>query len=137
MSQRLIRKLFEQRLIAWAAARSPALPIAFENVPFDPAGKDTYLKAFLLPARSQALTLDGPNRTYLGLFQVSIVTKAGIGAVAAENIAAELEAQFPVQLRMTSGAFAVQVIEPMSAATAIIDGATLILPVSCNYRADV
>lgn len=137
MSQRLIRKLFEQRLATWAAARVPALPVAFENAPFDPTGKDTYLKAFMLPARSQALTLDGPNRTYLGLFQVSIVTKTGVGAGAAEGIAAELESQFPVQLRMTSGAFAVQVIEPMSAATAITDGATLILPVSCNYRADV
>lgn len=137
MSQKLIRKLFEQRLATWAAARVPALPIAYENAQFDPTGKDIYLQAFMLPARSEAITLDGDNKTYRGLFQVNVVTKTGIGAGVAEGIAAELEAQFPVQLRMTSGTFAVQVIEPMSAAGAIVDGAKLILPVSCNYRADV
>lgn len=50
MSNKLCRQAIETRLATWAAARVPALPIAFENAPFTPVTGATYLRAFLLPA---------------------------------------------------------------------------------------
>ncbi|MEE4465711.1 phage tail terminator-like protein, partial [Azotobacter chroococcum] len=110
MSNRLIRSLYEQRLAAWAAARS--LPVAWQNVPFTPPASGIYLRAFLLPADTDSLDLEGAHRLYTGVFQISIVAPNGNGSGDAEQPAADLDAEFPQNLRLTSGAFAVQIVSP-------------------------
>lgn len=138
MSNKLIRSLFEQRLAAWAAARSPALRVAFQGVSFTQAAGETYLACFLLPATTDSEDLAGVHRSYVGTWQVSIVRPstpaAGLGV--AGGIEDELAALFPLNLQLPSGAFSVYVRTPMSGAPALIDTPNTTIPVSCSYRAD-
>lgn len=133
MSQRLIRQLYEQRLATWAAGKP--LPVAWQNVALTPPA-GTYLRAFLLPADTDSQDMAGDHRAYTGVFQVSIVTPNGQGSGAAEELAEELAALFPMALRLTSGAFAVQIIAPTSIGQQIPGDTHLTLPVWFRYRAD-
>lgn len=135
MSNKIIRAALESRLNTWAAARVPALPVAFEDVPFTPSG-GTYLQAFLLPGTTDSPDLEGAMRSYVGLFQVNIVTKAGIGRGTAEGIADELAALFPNNLLLVQSGVSVYVRSPCSYPVAIQNDTTSTLPVSFRYRAD-
>lgn len=137
MSNKIIRSVFEARLKTWAAARSPALPVAFEDASYTPpADGSPYLQAFLLPANATSEDLEGKHTAYRGIFQVSVVTKAGIGRGTAEGIADEISALFPNNLGMTKTTFTVYVRAPMSTGSAQPGDTTTTLPLSIQYRAD-
>lgn len=136
MSTKACRVILESRLAAWATARVPALRIAYENVQFVPAAGETYLRAHLLPADTESVDLKGDHRGYRGIFQVDIVRPIGSGPGPALDIAAELNALFPVNGRYTSGAVTAQVITPVSAGPAGQDASSYVVPVSFQYRAD-
>lgn len=134
MSEQLIRSLYEGRLKAWAAARVPALPVAWENVSFTPP-VGTYLRAFLLRGDATSRDLAGDNRHRVGVFQVNLVCPAGSGPGAAEGIAAELEALFPMNLILTSGTFSVTQVSPLRTRSALPDDRYTV-PVDFQYRSD-
>lgn len=136
MSHATIRKIYEARLQAWAAARVPALRIAYQGVKFDPQTGETYLAAFTLPASVDSQDLQGAHRLYLGIFQVSIVAPTGKGAGAAEAIADELAALFPLNLRLKREAMTVMVYTPVEPGPGISEDATYTVPVSFRYRSD-
>lgn len=135
MSDKLVRALYEARLKTWADARSPALPIAFENVGFTPP-TSAYLRAFILRGETTSQDLAGAMRNRIGIFQVDIVCPIGNGPGSAETIAAELETLFPNNLRLTNGAFTVQNISPVRVRPAIPDADRYSVPVDFAYRAD-
>ena len=136
MSTQTIREALDGRLTTWATARVPALRVAHENVPFTPAGGETYLRASILPARTVSDDLEGDHRGYRGVFQISIVCPINVGAGAAGNIADEIAALFPVNLRLTREGMTVQVITPASVAPALPHESDFTVPVSFEYRAD-
>ena len=136
MSQTLIRRAYEGRLATWAAARSPALQVAWENQPFTPTTGATYLRAYVLPAMTDAPDLAGALRTYRGVFQVSVCCPINTGPGVAAGIADELAALFVVNARLTSGGLTVQQITPWSIAPALPSDTNYIVPVSFQYRAD-
>ena len=136
MSTKAIRAALEGRLSTWAAARSPVLRVAYENVLFDPASGETYLAAFLLPAPTRSQDLAGAHRGYRGVFQVNVVSPINVGSGAADGIAAELDALFPVDGRYTSGGVTVQIIGAASVGPAMPDPESYSVPVSITYRAD-
>lgn len=137
MSDRVIRSLFEVRLKAWAAARVPPLPIASEDYAFtSPADGSPFLRAFLLPANTTSEDLEGKHTAYRGVFQVSVVTKAGQGRSSAELIAEEIASLFPNNLALTKTTFTVYVRSPMATASAQQGDTTTTLPLSFQYRAD-
>lgn len=136
MSQKKCRQAYEGRLATWAAARSPALRIQYENVPFTPVTGETYLKAYLLPATTTSEDLAGDLTTYRGVFQVSVVAPINTGPGIAEGIADEIAAQFYTNLQLTLTGFMVQQITPCSIAPALQDESQYIVPVSFEYRAD-
>lgn len=136
MSKKAIRALLDGRLATWAAAHSPVLPVAFENVFFTrPALGTTYLRAFMLPNPTDSADVQGVHRHYYGIYQVSIVAPLNGGPGAAETIAGELAALFPTNLRLTS-TLTVQVMTPASDAPAIVEPDAYVVPVSFSYRAD-
>lgn len=136
MSNASVRAALESRLATWAAARSPALAVVWENVPSDPAQGQSYLRAFLLPADTESQDLEGLHRGYRGLLQVSVVVPINTGPGAAVGIADELAALFPVNGRYTSGSVTTQIIGPASAGAAQQEPQAFALPVSIPYRAD-
>lgn len=137
MSEKIIRSIYEARLSTWAAAHSPVLKVAYENVDFTPPSDgSTYLRCFLLPADTDSQDLQGIHEAFQGVFQVNIVAKAGIGLGAAKSVADELRALFPNNLRLTKSGLTVQSISPCSQGPTQQDTNTATIPVWFNYRAD-
>lgn len=136
MSQKKVRAAYETKLATWAAARTPALRVQHENVPFNPAHGETYLRAYLLPATTTSPDLAGDITTYQGVFQISVVAPINSGPGIANGIAEELEAQFPVNQLVSVSAFVVQQVTPASVAPALQTESEYIVPVSFQYRAD-
>jgi hypothetical protein len=136
MSNKICRQLIEAQLSAWAKARAPALPVAWENVPFQPTEGATYLRAFLLPAATTGPDLAGALRVYRGVYQVSAVTPINAGPGVAEGIAEEIAGLFPLNLRLTGSGLALQIVTPVTAAKGEPDANEYIVPVSFQYRAD-
>ncbi|AYN94430.1 hypothetical protein EAW52_10890 [Pseudomonas sp. LTJR-52] len=134
MSHRIIRSLMETRLAAWAKTKN--LRVAYQNQNFTPDAGETYLATATLPALTDSETLDGTHREYTGIFQVSVVTPAGKGAGAGEALADELAALYPLNDRLSKGAFIVQIITPVAVARAIQGDTSFTVPCSFTYRAD-
>ena len=135
MSDALIRAAFESRLKAWAAAQTPPIPVAWENVPFNPP-KTRYARAFVLPAPTVSLTLDRTHRQRKGVYQVTLVMPIGSGAGAAAALCASIDAAFPIGTLLTQGGLTVTLLTPFSPATAIQEPERFAVPVSAQYQAD-
>lgn len=137
MSDRIIRSLFEGRLKAWASARTPVLPIAYEDVTFTPpANGAPYLKIFLLPGKTDSEDLEGKHTSYRGVLQISVVTKSGEGRGAAGLIADEISALYPNNMALTKAEFTVFIRSSMATAAAVQGDTTSSMPLSFQYRAD-
>lgn len=135
MSQKTIRALYEDRLKTWAQVHNPVLPIAYENVPFTPPA-GTYLAVFLLPADTTSKDLAGSLRDRTGVFQINVVCPVGNGPGVGQGIAAELDALFPNNLRLTSGAFTVQSVTPTRERPPVPTVDRFTVPVDLQYRSD-
>lgn len=136
MSHRIIRSMLEARLKAWAAARTPVLRIAYQNVPFTPNNGETYLRAFLMPAGTDSNDLAGAHRLYTGVFQVTIVTPTGNGPSGAETIADELAALYPLNDRLVRDAITALIMTPVEPGPELTEDTAFALPVSFQYRSD-
>lgn len=134
MSHQIIRRLYEQRLAVWAGARD--LRVAYQGVEFEPPENETYLRTFTLPAGTNTQTLEGTDRVYTGVFQISIVSPAGNGTGEAEGLVYELDDLFPAFLRLQQDTFEVMVLTPLEPGPAIVDDTTLTVSASFQYRAD-
>jgi len=134
MSHQIIRRIYEQRLAAWAAPRG--LRIAYQGVAFEPSDGETYLRTFTLPAGTDTQTLEGTDRVYTGVLQISVVTPAGNGTGDAEGLIDDLDDLFPTYLRLQQGDFEVMVLTPVEPGPAIVDDTTLTVSASFQYRAD-
>jgi hypothetical protein len=136
VSNHLCRAAIETRLSTWAQDRPVPLRIAYENVEFKPTNGEVYLRVFLLPATTGSSDLEGSMRTFSGVYQMNVVTPINGGPGVAESIAAEIEALFPLNLRIPSGDLVVQVVSPVTAAKGGQDDVSFVVPVSFQYRAD-
>lgn len=136
MSHKTIRQIYEARLTAWAAARSPAPRIAYQGVAFTQATGETYLAAFTLPAGTDSDALGGDHKAFTGLFQVSVVTPVGSGTGKAEGIVDELAAIFPLFERYSKSGLTVVTMTPVEQGPGIPDGSNWTVSASFQYRAD-
>lgn len=135
MSDALVRATFETRIAAWAAAQSPAIPVAYENTTFTPpAGR--YLRCWLLPLPTQAETFDGLGRLRRGMFQIDLCMPMGAGSAAILALIASLDAAFPLTTPLAQGGISVYLLTPLSGAAGRPDGDHYVVPVSCEYRSD-
>ncbi len=133
MSHELIRAGFESALKAWADAQTPAIPIAWPNVAFTPpVGR--YLRAEIIPAPTQKISIDGTGRTWKGIFQVSFCMPIGVGAGTVNGLAAALDAAFADSF--TSSGLRIYLLTPLSPAPAIQETERYVVHVSATYRAD-
>lgn len=131
----IIRAAFEKTLADWAAAQTPAIPVAYENVSFTPPATGPYLRCFLLPADTVDRTIAGSLTEYNGLFQVNVVCPAGTGPTAAEALTAAIAALFPAKSRLSFDGQTVMVATPMRERPALQDTSTYTIPMDCRYAA--
>jgi hypothetical protein len=133
MSQAIIRAGFETALKAWADAQTPAIPVAWQNVTFNPP-TGRYVEAQLIPAPAKKLTLDGIGRTYRGIFQVTFRMPIGTGAGTVESLAASLDAAFADSF--THDGLRIYLLSPISLAPPLPAPDRYVVPASAEYRAD-
>lgn len=136
MSHNIIASIYEARLIAWAKALPVPIKVVVENETYEPGTGVTYLRAFTLPGDTASGTLGGDHRLFTGVFQVSIVTRAGKYRGAAGALADQIAALFPLYERITKNALTVVTMTPVDQGPGIPDDTTYTVPVSFAYRAD-
>jgi hypothetical protein len=134
MSHVLARRVLEAALKTWADAKP--MPVQWQNVTLDPEPA-AYVRAFLLPAPTEAPDIQGLGQVLTGVWQVSIVRPLGEGPGAAEAIAAELAAIFKPTAVLTSGALRLFLLQPLSPAAPINEPGRFVVPCSASYQATV
>ncbi|MGY2199028.1 phage tail terminator-like protein [Pseudomonas gingeri] len=137
MSHAIIASIYEAKLLAWSKARTEAIKVVFENVQYEPADGETYLRAFALPGDTASNTLGGDHRLFTGVFQVSIIAPAGTGKTKTNPLVAEFTTLFPLYARDTKAGLTVVTMSPVDPGPGIPDPPTYTVPVSFEYRADI
>lgn len=132
MSQALVRRALESAIGTWAAANSQ--PVQWQNVVLDPEPA-AYIRAFILPAQSEAPDVQQAGRVYSGVLQVSIVRPQGEGPAPAEALAASLSAA--LGMRQTSGAVTVSLLQPLSPVAPLTEPGRYVVPCTASYQATV
>ncbi len=134
MTQAIIRKAIETTLNTWAGTQS--LSVAWENRAFTPTNGTTYLRAFMLPIATLSQDLGREHRRYGGVFQVSVCLPIGTGPGSGEAIVSALATLFDPATPLTEGGVTIYILEPVSAAPAILEPDRYVIPCSLTYRAD-
>ena len=134
MTQRTIRSEVEAKVKAWAAAQSPAIPIAYENVTFTkPSPTDDnsrFIELYIIPATTVNQTVNAARKTLTGLIQFNIYTVAGVGTKKSEELAQALIDLFPVVPKTGS----VSIEQTGSIMNTLYDAQWLVTPVRFRYR---
>lgn len=151
MSHGTIRKLFNKALLEYTD--TTGMPVFLDNVrsfdqngsPIEPPSKGEYLKVHLIPADTYDDSLSGDHKVYTGMYQVTIVTKYGVGSLRSESIADAIQNVFKLNRRFVDIAdtnpieenrFTVQVTSPVTVPEGRQLGVQWILPIHFEYRAD-
>ena len=136
MSHAIISSIYDAKLLAWSKVRAEPIKVVFENIQYDPAVGETYLRAFALPGDTASSTLAGDHRAFIGVYQISIVVPAGTGKTKTNPLVVELAGLFRLYARDTKSGVTVVTMSPVEQGPGITDAATYMVPVSFEYRAD-
>lgn len=127
------RQELESRVAAFAAAQSPSLTVAYENVPFTKPENLPYLECFLVSAGTIALTVDASRNRERGTLQVNVWSPSGQGSGKVEAIGDKLVKAFPVVPKQGN----VSIEQPGNTERLIVEiSGWIILPVTFPYRVE-
>ena len=129
MTQRTIRLEVEAKVKAWAAAQSPTIPIAYENVSFTKPDS-TFIELYIIPATTVNQTVNAVRKTLTGLIQFNIYTKEGVGTKKSEELAQALIDLFPVVPKTGT----VSIEQTGSIMNTLYEAQWLVTPVRFRYR---
>ena len=92
-----IRGDIESRLLSFAAAQTPPIPVALEGVPLTrPTNSTFYFELFFLPSTTTTVTLGARHIRQRGMVQINVWTVDGHGSGALEAMADQVAALYPV-----------------------------------------
>ncbi len=130
MSIPIIRTYFESKLKTWATSKSPKIKVSYQGGNFPKPPADLWIQCFLIPTATLNREVGATKETHLGLFQIEVWSAHGKGMVAAEAMAEELRALFPVVPKES-----VSIEKPPSIGRAQHDNSGWnITPILINYR---
>jgi hypothetical protein len=132
-----IREAFETRIQTFAAAQTPAIPVAWENVGFRPSPDIAYLRCAMLPALTQNPWLGVTSNRLVGIYQINVYGIQDEGPGGAEAIADALIALFP-RGGMTQNGKTINIDYTPTRAKGMNDqNGFFFIPVRIRYREDV
>ena len=134
MSNAAIRAGLENVLAAWAQAQAPPIPVAWQNQAFTPPPA-RYIRAFLLPGKTASYDMDGEQRVFVGVWQVSLCMPLGSGSADAQTLEAAICALYPKETPITASGVTTTLKSPMSAGPSIPNDTHYTVPISCSYQA--
>lgn len=135
--RKAIRTALETALNTWAAAQSPVVPIAYQNVGYTPAIGTLYVRASMIPAETQNPSLGDAMKRYTGIMQLNIYGKDGNGSGANETVSDSLLSYFARGESFVSGGVTVRILQSPSINPPLNDAGWYITPVAIRYQADV
>ena len=116
------------------SALSVAWPKSFPNVGFMPPNDGNYLKVSFQPNETETYShKDGPYR-YLGLYQITITTKSGMGEIEAVRQASLVARHFEYLTQLTTPSGVVKVTSRPSVRPGIQGKNTYEIPVTIRYE---
>lgn len=134
MSNATIRAAIEGRLKTWAAAQTPPIPIAFENVSYAPETGKRYLRGLLMPADTQNPSQGGKHKHYHGIYQVSVYVPTGGGPGDTEAITGPIEALFACPTTIVKNGLNVNINQTPAISRGLPDGAGFhMTPITIKY----
>lgn len=116
-----------------ALSLSPALPVAWPDVAFNPPASGLYLDVHQLRAETTGIGISAWDE-HSGILQVDVVAKAQDGVLSKTEIADAVAAHFPRNLKLTNGSIRVDIDDPPAIAAPIPDAPYTRTPVSIRYR---
>lgn len=116
-----------------AFSLTPALPVAYPNVPFTPPAAQRYLEVKFVPNIN---TRFGVSTTHqmLGLLQLNIHGKKGTGEAGVRADAAAIVEHFPADLELSNAATKVRITARPEARDMIVDDASVFIPVMVAWE---
>lgn len=136
MSQALIRKALEKRLLAMASGLA-ATATAMENGSFNPVAGTPYQRVNLLPATPDNSEQSGKNYFERGIFQVTLCYPSGKGSGAVEAQADRVKAAFKRGTSTTESGVRVIVMLTPKITPGYPDGDRWCIPISVTYQAQI
>lgn len=134
MSNSIVRSTLESRLVAWAAAQSPATLIAFENKTFaKPAvtpATPPWVECKLIPNQPFSRDTTATRETFIGFFQVNVWAPSNKGMGQAEAVAYSISQAFPVVPKVGG----VSIEKPPKVGSPLQDSGWIIVPILVSYR---
>lgn len=91
-----IRQELETKLATFAAAQSPAIPVAYENVSFTRPDSGLWLECYLMSGPTVVATLDASTNRERGIWCVNCWGKLNTGAGKIEALVAQIIKLYPV-----------------------------------------
>ena len=127
------RQEIEGRVAAFAAAQTPPLAVAWENVPFTRPTNVPWLECFLVSAGTVTASLDATRNRERGTIAVNVWVPAGQGVGKADAIAALIVKTFVVVPKTGN----VSIEAPVNVGRFVISGDGWgCLPTNCPYRVE-
>lgn len=93
MNNGSIHKALARKLEAVAAALN--VPVAWQNVSFEPPLTGIYLEETFLPAENEDVFVQGTAAVRRGVYQVTVIYPLGKGSQAAQALADKIAEAFP------------------------------------------
>jgi len=127
------RQEIEGRVAAFAAAQTPPLAVAYENVPFTRPVNVPFLECYLVSAGTITVSLDATRNRERGTIAINVWVPSGQGVGKADAIAALIVKTFTVLPKVGN----VSIESPVNTGrfTLAADGWGCI-PTSCPYRVE-
>ncbi|TPM39585.1 phage tail terminator-like protein [Mesorhizobium sp. B2-3-4] len=119
-----------------ALTLSPVLPIAWPNETYVPSPTQNYLRVTHVPNINRRIIIGSAGKHQrIGLLQVDVFTKKNQDASVAAEIAGQVAAWFPTDLKLRYGATNVRVTKAADVAQAIADDTHWLTPITIAYEA--
>lgn len=133
MSMSVVRNLLETQL----NTLTPAIDVAWQNVPYTPKSAKPWIRVNLMPAKTQNPTFGDGFKRETGIFQLTLAYPENAGPQAAELKSEDIRALFLRGLRLTNGKVSVLIDEAPFIAAGFNDSGYFKVPISVPWIADI
>lgn len=127
-----IRQEVESAISLFASSQNPAIPVAFEGVPFTKPSSGSWLEVVFLSSQTTTATVDASRTRTYGMVQISCYTVDGKGMKQLDTLTAAVADLFPVADKARYSTFSVE--QPAQISAAMIDTQFRMAAVRIRYR---